>query len=266
MDWNCLSKLNGFSLDIASFMAHAASDAYQSNLDYLQNRWKCEVRLIDINDSQAIVIDGPHLVIAFRGTEPGRIKDWLSGLDVIKAAWEDGTWVHSGFRDAYHDVRAAVHDECATLRDRELFLVGHSLGGAIADLAAIDLEEHNISPRRIYTYGAPRALGWRAARKSRNMFTGRKFRVVNGNDIVPRVPMCLRFQHTGTLAYIPRSLSPGSESKDITADIEINPGLGYLTYDRILGYRADMLRSHMMANYIQGIDNAQNNRTLCTKC
>lgn len=264
MDWSCLTKLNGFSLDIASLLAHASSDAYfdMDRKSYLEGRWNCRVRLIDVNESQAMVFDGPSLVISFRGTEPKEIRDWLSDLNVLKTSWKNSLSVHSGFLDAYLSVRNKVLAECANAQGRDIFLCGHSLGGAIADLAAIDLESLGMQPRRIYTFGAPRVLSLFSARKARNVFQGRKFRVVNGNDIVPRVPICLRFQHFGTLAYINRFLSPGSEQDDVKADIEINPGLAYLLYDRILGYRADMISSHSMSNCIQGIENAKTNRVL----
>lgn len=262
MDWSPTKRVNGFCQKLAHLMAHAAEDAYcKDGLEAVKLKWDCPVDLIDHRGTQAIVIHGPSLIIAFRGTEPDDIKDWLADLNVKKTRvsfaeevtkplsrilpkvqFDSGCYIHEGFLKAYRLVAAEVIKICKANQDKDIFLTGHSLGGALANVAMWDLETHrSVRIKRSYTFGSPRVFGRRASRKVRNALNGRQFRVVNRNDIVPRVPSLLRFQHTGAVAYINRR-----------NEIQINPSFFYIAIDRILGYRANIIRSHFMEYYSQG--------------
>lgn len=262
MDWEPLKRVNGFNKGIAHLLATASADAYLEPRDktFLEGKWKCEIDQHSVNETDVTVFKGDALIIAFRGTEPDSIEDWLTDFKASKCPmshqfddatvdmsqisakdWEkySNCYVHEGFLEAYRQVAPIIHD-LARNDGREVFLCGHSAGGDIASIAALELEMRGIQFRRLYTYGAARVFGWRAAQLAKNRLNGRMFRVVNRNDIVPRVPSCVRFQHVGTLAYINRF-----------DDIQL-PVAGYVTYDRILGFRANIIRSHLMKNYLKG--------------
>lgn len=72
-----------------------------------------------------------------------------------------------------------------------MIVTGHSLGGALATLCALDLQFNFFSaePERIvlYSFGSPR-VGNSAFRQSFNRRVSNSYRVVNGMDIVPAVP------------------------------------------------------------------------------
>lgn len=262
MDWESLEKVNGFNKRIAHLLAEASSDAYCLAKDKgaLEDKWGCNVDQYLDTETEFTVFDGEALIISFRGTEPDQLSDWLTDLYAVKlplteqfedarvnmATISEDAWrpackslVHGGFLHAYRRVSPIVESLARTAK-RDVFLTGHSLGGAVANIAALDLDMRGVDFRRTYTYGAPRVFGWRAAQEAKNRLDGRQFRVVNRNDIVPQVPISLRFRHTGTLAYINRF-----------NDIQL-PVAGYVTYDRILGYRANAIRSHLCKHYIEG--------------
>ncbi len=114
------------------------------------------------------------LVFSFRGTKG--LDDWKTDGKIFKDDWRlpagDGlirNSVHTGFKQAYDSVRrkltkAIKKHELSHVPQARVFFVGHSLGGALANLAALDLadnlEKEGYSPSHIagYTFGAPRTF------------------------------------------------------------------------------------------------------------
>jgi hypothetical protein len=97
-----------------------------------------------------------------------RFKDTTSFKDVLidllfwttkVEAFDGADWkVHYGFKKAYYSCRNAVLDKCYELyQDGDAFLLlGHSLGGAMALIAAEDISWHFKTKVQCITWGAPR--------------------------------------------------------------------------------------------------------------
>jgi len=161
-------------------------------------RWGFEtVRWIEdsLTDTQAVVAaHGDHVVLAFRGTE-GR-KDFLTDLLFRKLPFQAGLagaptigQVHRGFLAALDSVWNQVLTAVQGLGpDRPLFVCGHSLGAALAQLAAMRLVKHGRAVAAVYVYGSPR-VGDAEFRDAYNSVLKRQtFLHVNDQDVVPTVP------------------------------------------------------------------------------
>ncbi|MBE9169181.1 lipase family protein [Pleurocapsales cyanobacterium LEGE 06147] len=167
----------------------------------------------DSTDTQcAILRDGTEIIIVFRGSESS--FDWETNLDTQQERAEfeqkvireeivaeqekvypyeeksdSGALMHRGFIRAYFSVRERIHEY---IRNRELSSVtttGHSLGGALATLCAVDIQYNFSNQVSIegYTFGAPK-VGNDGFRESFNRRVPDNYRFVHGMDIVPELP------------------------------------------------------------------------------
>ncbi len=134
------------------------------------------IRKLDVDDLQVIdprhaleqgrppralaLRQGGDVLIVFRGTQNWR--DWA--LDCC--LWPAPAWPlrHQGFEWTWREVKSQI-DAWLMAVERQLghrpnvYLGGHSLGGAVATLAAVDLAAtHPVA--RVVTMGCPRAGGW----------------------------------------------------------------------------------------------------------
>lgn len=122
-------------------------------------------------------------VLAFRGTEANRMRDLRADAKAKQATCPTGQRVHSGFMEQYDDISFDLLTALDEVERKPLFITGHSLGGAVATIAARRLD----AERRVaacYTFGSPRVgtEGWIAQIKTPI------YRIVNSADPVPMVP------------------------------------------------------------------------------
>jgi len=138
--------------------------------------------------------DVQFAALVFRGTTD--LEDWLTNLQAVPKRWAGSGLVHDGFADAlklvWDKITASLKGNVPP--DCPLFIAGHSLGAALATLAA-SLSQ----PRALYTFGSPRV--------GDNDFGAtlsgvKNFRVVNNRDVVTTVPPPLTLHHVGELHYI----------------------------------------------------------------
>jgi len=148
--------------------------------------------------------------VAFRGTQT--FEDWVGDFDALFEPYKyvaNAGMVHCGFQsiyDALHDSVAAEIGKAIAGCD-SLLVTGHSLGGALALMAAPDLAKNlKLEPEVITFAGPTPGLGDFA--HSFDLAIPSCYRVVNFWDLVPRLapqPPVGLFEQTGTHV----SIDPG---------------------------------------------------------
>ena len=152
-------------------------------------------RLLAFGDLEASVLRSENVVVvAIRGTESladfGGIVDMLNDADVATVPFFGGTFIHGGIaRLATLFLPEIIGQLGAMPEIEEVWLTGHSLGGAVAQAVGFGLQvSHPVKVRGVVTFGAPRiggALKWALPAKASGL---RVDRWVNDGDVVPRVP------------------------------------------------------------------------------
>lgn len=132
--------------------------------------------------------------LVFRGTEQD-VRDFRSDLETrpIRVS-SDGTRVHEGFERALDAVWPEILPALEKL-DCPVFYAGHSLGAALATLAAARRR-----PQAAYVFGSPRVGNEQFAAELKAVAL---YRVVDDTDVVPDLPPELfGFRHGGELHRI----------------------------------------------------------------
>lgn len=163
------------------------------------------LRLVQVfNNDQAFlaVREGHFAVLAFRGTEGKELLDTDLNLKLVPLPGIAGVMVHCGFLEVFSrcktEIEAAVNESVpSTLA---FYIAGHSLGGALAQIASAALNRDNLAA--CYTFGSPQVgtAGFDEQVKCPH------YRVINNWDLVPGLPLGFfrGYRHNGD----PRLLTP----------------------------------------------------------
>jgi hypothetical protein len=187
--------------DLAYLPAAEGAEAFRSQLGL-------DARLFSVGNTQAyLATNDDHIVIAFRGTEsPATIdglKDWLltdavnllilpeGDLGTDFAAAGVGAKWHMGFMKALADIWDPLSEAVAAelkKSERPIWVTGHSLGGALAVLAAWRFKRKFVPVHQIYTFGAPMVGNSVTAEAIDREFADKIYRYVNAPDPIPKLP------------------------------------------------------------------------------
>jgi len=156
-------------------------------------------------------LSGSKIVLVFRGTDNSD-NDWQD-MQSSKTAFLDSTQcpgckVHSGFDSVWQSLRSQVIAHVAELKRArpraELWLSGHSLGAAVATLAAADLSfRERMEVTGVYTFGEPRSANANFWDVYESRKTWPHWRVTHWKDPVPHAPAAsMGFHHVGTEVFL----------------------------------------------------------------
>ena len=169
-------------------------------------------------------------IIAFRGTQEK--LDILTDLAAIPVPYVKRL-CHAGFAMSHKSIWSEIEEHIDY--NKRTLICGHSLGGAMAELSAAKLNGKHKNLNLI-TFGKPNTFfkGFKRPMKLDNQIS-----VVQGSDIVPRVPrLCYGPSKSQTMLYF----SNGGPTI-------INPSKYYRKKDR--GDFKDRIADHLMEGYKQ---------------
>ena len=155
-------------------------------------------RLINTKDGFGACIVGSgdycdDVFLIFRGSTTANYgADWLSnariGLEISKV----GSPVHIGFNHIFTSMVGEIDRFLSGLQcqPRVIHCIGHSLGGAVATLAADWAKNEVPSVVKLYTFGAPRpATHIFSYKTTKSLDKENIYRVYHESDPVPMIPV-----------------------------------------------------------------------------
>jgi triacylglycerol lipase len=265
----------------ALFLARACEMAYLAESEAsprFQSELGLAAKLISIDNTQVYVGESDDaLVVAFRGSEAPNtldgLKDWLltnannylilpegqGGTDFAAAGV--GARFHRGFLDAlamvWESLFAAV-DQAQKTKERPLWVTGHSLGGAIALLAGWRFQRNFLAVHEIVTFGAPMIGNEAAAKAFEQEFSGKIYRYVDLEDVVPHLPsvslLANAYKHclneiVMSAPTVAMAAAAGLEALVPSTDPPSGQGVDRDQAEHVWGMVQARIASHMINNY-----------------
>ena len=220
-------------------------------------------------DAQALVLSVfENIVVAFRGSSSPKdfLQDAKFGFCPLAYLRHNSSQpcairVHSGFLEDFDAVSDAVVEQVRELMRAKqnrlgvtpkIYITGHSLGGALAILCALEFSRQQLTPETVVTFGQPRVGNAAFADLYNRQLGDRTFHVVNANDPVPLSPPLLcGYRDEGNEIYLPHQTG-----------YVVNPSLGFTLINDVLGAlgawrRRELafLPNHLMKAYAERIVN-----------
>jgi len=147
------------------------------------------------------------VVIAIRGTEG--VQEWIHDADFLLVPCPflaGGGHTEDGFTAMYRSMTTTLDPACPSVTRSfatlpfprpvtSLTICGHSLGGALVTLLALDIAANTEFKKPIvYTYASPRAGGPNFA-ATYNQVVPNTFRIASRLDLVPKLPLPPLYEH-----------------------------------------------------------------------
>jgi len=244
--------MSGMALS-PKFSAEIASNVYQIKDELSRRAFKAEYKkFFNMEESTMatgttgafVILKKPHVMgffakgigeyqnqafVAFKGT--ASLYDALTDGNTGIRASHTGCYVHQGFYYAFHSMIVELRNYLSGLKGvTAIHCIGHSLGGAVATLAADWIKSMGVAGQvNLYTFGSPRVgLEMFAKKCTARLVADNIYRVYHKTDPVPMVP-------TWPFSHVPTS----------DADYLINSPVSVPPW-----------KYHFMEHYIKSVENA----------
>jgi len=201
------------------------------------------------NDAQYIVI---------RGTSNfANVKSDILATPVFDAL--SNIWLHKGFRDAALAIFQNLEQAYPRIHPaKKTIIIGHSLGGAIANILGIYLYQNNFYIDRIMTFGQPKITDKKGLAAYPNLPL---FRVVGDGDMIACVPPktdVFTYVHGGLKIFVDDKNVRYTHFGDPSNGVEDNPVSIHMDLDRVsrsayhkISYYLKRLKTHQERLRIQ---------------
>ncbi len=157
----------------------------------------------------------------------------------------------------------AAVNEAQKAKERPLWVTGHSLGGALALLAAWRLQRGFMAVQEVVTFGAPMVGNEAASQAFAREFPGKIFRYVDLEDVVPHLPTVslIANAYSHCLSEVALSAAEAAAAQAALAVLQpaagsagagagdAEPPLDPAEVERVWEMVKGRIASHMIANY-----------------
>lgn len=164
--------------------------------------------------ADAIIVDcRKYVILAWRGADTR--EEWNKNINIDLVDFDlpfvDGGCVHEGFKEyvdeIWPDVCAKLTELTTENQEKQVYVTGHSLGGAAALISVLLTEAALGTHERtncLITFGQPKCLNRTLRDYVDRTYkdSERYFRYTHNNDMVPRLPPLPHIMHCGTNMHI----------------------------------------------------------------
>jgi len=252
-------ELAGYDRDNAVFLALLADLVYEQGRvisETVIGKWGCQAAFYNDRKTgtQALFVGKKGwVVLAFRGTEVGSMKDIVTDVRFTEIQDSKGGG-HTGFRRQVTKLeRNGFFNQFAEFRrqvkgsgpEPKLFVTGHSLGAALATLAAERIADFH----QLMTFASPLAYNETSAVAFNAKFRAKTIRFVNYKDGVTRYGDRKLLMHVGQYFHFDGKgvLFKGTRQH-------------YVDYSVRESVNGQLLKDHSMKAYLQNLQRSDNSR------
>lgn len=181
--------LAGMSSRLSEMVYTDDVTSFKSDAQALTGASCVDMYFTDKDTETGVAVTDDSIFITFRGSSSQ--EDWLdtninANLKDVNVNGESIKF-HEGFFDAWDSAKDDVLSIIKKYPGRDIYISGHSLGGALAQIAAFMLEKGNDLPvKAVYTFGAPPVGGesWKSA-LSNSALADKIINFIHPDDPVP---------------------------------------------------------------------------------
>ena len=163
----------------------------------LEQQWQItNLEIIDNpeHDMRILIADyHDATLVTFRHTDSN--KNWLYNADYglwnVDSSFTLGEATHHGFsrmlQAEWEDLLESV--KARADKNDKLWVFGHSLGGALAQLSAAGFQNEGLYVDQVYLTGSPKVGSDRWVNRAERLLEGRVHRLVYENDLIAQLPV-----------------------------------------------------------------------------
>lgn len=217
-----LSHTKDFCTNNLAVMAAFSELAYLEPEQAIQTLNNYNIELIDqdiyISNEQTktqlyIIADTENIIISFRGSSDA--QDVKTSFKFKKIHWHEDQeigQIHQGFYQAVQSVWLEIEEKINAIYNgkQKLWLTGHSMGGALAQICACKLllkqQPLPVEFHQLYNFASPRVFSHKLTKQLDNIQQNQFFRILNQSDIISvSPPRFINYRHLGQLKVFNRS-------------------------------------------------------------